>query len=291
MREPTSRGAALSRLPRRLAALGFGLAALAAVGLASPALGVDASASSAHDIEACVRQNMPGDSMTQTFRLVVKDRVGTEHTLRAKMFWEMDSETQLSNLRLDFDSPPELRGAALLVRGRKPESDMLMYLPELGKVRRITPRMASGSLLGTDFSYDDFLRLQEMFSNLETERLADEELAGRSVYVTRARPPPGSEYDRIRSSIDQETCVPLRVEFHEPGRQEPVKVLTVDPAKLWEAESRRIPREILLEDEKAGTSTRVVIEQLEIGVPINRKRFSETDLVQQGRFGSALSRY
>ena len=229
--------------------------------------------------------------MTQTFRIVVKDRIGTESTLRAKMFWEMDSETQLSNLRLDFDSPPELRGAALLVRGRKSENDMRMYLPALGKVRRITPRMASGSLLGTDFSYDDFLRLQEMFSNLETERLADEEVAGRPVYVTLARPPPGGEYDQIRSSVDQETCVPLRVEFHEPGRQAPVKVLTIDPAKLWEVEARRIPREALLEDVKAGTSTRVVIEQLEVGVPINRKRFSETDLVQQGRFGSALSRY
>jgi outer membrane lipoprotein-sorting protein len=214
--------------------------------------------------------------------MVTKDRAGTERTLEAEMFWQKDPETDLSNVLLTFDSPPELRGAALLVLGRKPQNDMFMYLPELGKPRRITESMVSGNLLGTDFTYDDFSRLQGMISNRQTERLADEQVAGRAAYVTLARPISGSDYDRIRSLIDRETCVPLRIEFYEKGGQEPVKLLTVDPAKVSEEKSHWIPRELQLANERDGTSTQVVIEKVELSVPINRKCFSVVELERQG---------
>ena len=255
--------------------------------LASPALSFGTanltSESSASDIDLCVQQNFPDDSMVQTLRLVTKDRGGDERTLEARMFWQKDPKTGLSNVLLAFDAPPELRGGALLVLEKKPQNDMFMYVPELGKVRRITDRMVSGNMLGTDFTYDDFSRLQGMISNLRTERLADEQVAGRAAYVTLARPISGSDYDRIRSLIDRETCVPLRVEFYEKGGPEPVKLLTVDPAKVSEQKSHWIPRELQLENALAGTSTRLVIEKLEVSVPIDRKCFSVVELERQGR--------
>jgi hypothetical protein len=75
----------------------------------------------------------------------------------------------------------------------------------------------------------------------------------------------------------------LRVEFYEKGGQEPVKLLTVDPAKVSEEKSHWIPRELQLANELAGTSTRLVIEKLELSVPINRKCFSVVELERQGR--------
>ena len=34
-----------------------------------------------------------------------------------------------------------------------------MYLPELRSVRRVTGNTLSGTLLGTDFTYEDFLHI------------------------------------------------------------------------------------------------------------------------------------
>ena len=275
----------------------FGLLLLASLALAPPAAGVEtrkpAAELSAQEIQECVQQNFPDDSMIQTMKMVMKDRMGVERLLEAEMFWEKDQATSLSKVLLKFDNPPELRGAAVLVIEKKPANDMFMYLPELGKTRRITSQMVAGNMMGTDFSYEDFARLQGMIGNLEAKRAPDEQIAGRAVFVTDAHTKEGadSDYERIRTLIDQETCVPLRAEFFQKGLVEPAKVMTVDPTKLAEVKTGWMPRELRMEDLKGGTSTHLVIEKLEVSVPIEKKRFSQSELERQGRFGPAVSRY
>src|SRR5262245_38334546 len=214
-----------ARLLAPLLAAGFVAGAVVAeVGAEKPPADL-----SAQEIQDCVQKNFPSDSMIQTMKMVMKDRMGVERLLEADMFWEKDPATQLSKVLLQFDNPPELRCAAVLVLEKSPgPNDMFMFLPELGKVRRITTSMVNGSMLGTDFSYEDFARLQGMVGSLETERVPDEPVDGRTAFVTLAKPSEGtdSEYDRIRSAIDQKTCVPLRVEFFQKGAEEPAKVLT-----------------------------------------------------------------
>ncbi len=264
--------------------------------LATPASGVEtkkaAAELTAQEIQQCVQQNFPDDSMTQTLKMVSKDRLGVERVLEAEMFWEKDQATRLSKVLLKFDNPPELRGAAVLVLEKKPQNDMFMFLPELGKTRRITTQMVQGNMMGTDFSYEDFSRLQGMISSLSLERLPDEQIVDRSVFVTLARPGDAdSEYDRIRSAVDQETCVPLRVEFLTKGSDEPAKVLLSDPSKVTKEKTGWIPREIHMEDLRGGTSTSLQIEKLKVSTPIDAKFFSQSELERQGRFGPAVSRY
>jgi hypothetical protein len=273
------------------------LVLLALVSVATPALAAETKKApaelSAVEIQQCVQQNFPDDSMTQTLKMLMKDRMGVERLLEAEMWWEKDQATRLSKVLLKFDNPPELRGAAVLVIEKKPTNDMFMFLPELGKTRRITSSMVSGNMMGTDFTYEDFARLQGMIGNLEAVREADEQVAGRPAFITVSRPAAGtdSDYERIRSAIDQETCVPLRVEFFQKGIAEPAKMLTVDATKLAEVKTGWMPRELRMEDLRAGTSTSLVIDKLEVSVPIDRKRFSQKELDQQGRFGPAVSRY
>ncbi|MGH7286841.1 MAG: outer membrane lipoprotein-sorting protein, partial [Myxococcota bacterium] len=229
----------------------------------------------AQEIQQCVQQNFPDDSMTQTLKMVSKDRLGVERVLEAEMFWEKDQTTRLSKVLLKFDNPPELRGAAVLVLEKKPQNDMFMFLPELGKTRRITTQMVQGNMMGTDFSYEDFSRLQGMISSLSLERLPDEQVADRTAFVTLGRPGDAdSEYDRIRSAVDQETCVPLRVEFFAKGSDEPAKVILSDPSKVTKEKTGWIPREIRMEDLRGGTSTSLQIDKLKVSVPIDRKIFS-----------------
>jgi hypothetical protein len=190
--------------------------------------------------------------MKQTVKMMMKDRMGVERLLEAEMHWQKDQQTRLSKVRMDFDNPPELRGAAVLVIEKEPKNDMFMYLPELGKTRRITSSMVNGNMMGTDFTYEDFARLQGMLGNLEAERLEDEEFA---------------------------------------GHDGPVKRMTVDPSKIEEAETGWFPRAIRMEDLQGGTSTDLVIEKLEIGTKIHRKMFSAAELEKQGRFKPAVTRF
>lgn len=247
----------------------------------------------AQEISECVEQNFPDDSMKQTVKMVMTDRMDVERLLEAQMFWEKDQQTRLSKVRLDFDNPPELRGAAILVLEKEPKNDMFMFLPELGKTRRITSSMVNGNMMGTDFTYEDFARLQGLLGNLSAERLPDVEFAGRPAYVTSSTPgeDSDSEYERIHSIIDQATCISLQVDFFEKGHEGPVKRLTVDPTQLQEVASGWFPKAIRMEDLQGGTSTSLVIEKLEVGVKIHRKTFTQTDLEKQGRFGPAFKQF
>ncbi|MEN8160149.1 MAG: outer membrane lipoprotein-sorting protein [Myxococcota bacterium] len=253
----------------------------------------DASTMTAQEISQCVQQNFPDDTMKQTVQMVMTDRMGVERLLEAEMFWQKDQQTRLSKVRLDFDNPPELRGAAILVIEKEPKNDMFMFLPELGKTRRITSSMVNGNMMGTDFTYEDFARLQGMLGNMNTERLPDQELAGRPAFVTSSTPggDSDSEYERIHSVIDQATCVSLQVEFFEKGHEGPVKRMTVDPTQLQEVATGWFPNAIRMEDLRGGTSTALVIEKLEVSVKIHRKRFTQTDLEKQGRFGPAVKQF
>jgi len=264
---------------------------LLAVLLAHPALATPPAEMSAQEIQMCVQKNFPSDSMVQTVKMVSTDRLGVERVLEAEMFWQKAAETQLSNVLLIFDNPPELRGASVLVLEKKPQNDMFMFLPELGKSRRITSQMVQGNMMGTDFSYEDFQRLQGLLTSLNSKRLDDVTLGDRKAFVTESVPSdPTSEYTRIVSRIDQETCVPLEVEFFVKGSEGPAKLMTTNPKAVTKEKSGFIPREVAMKDLRTETATSIVIEKLKVSVPIDRKRFSAAELDRQGRFSSAPTR-
>jgi len=265
--------------------------ALLSLALASPALAEapkPPAQMTPQDIQDCVQRNFPSDSMVQDVKLVSIDRMGVERVLEAQMFWQKDKQTQLSNVLLTFDNPPELRGASVLVLEKKPQNDMFMYLPELGKVRRITTQMVQGNMMGTDYSYEDFQRLQGMLTGLDSKRLDDTAVGERAAYLTESLPSDASsEYTRIRSKIDQQTCVPLEVELYTKGESAPAKVLSTNPKSFTREKTGWMPREVAMKDLRTETATTIVIEKLQVNVPIERKRFSVAELERQSHFRSA----
>jgi hypothetical protein len=218
----------------------------------------------AAEIQTCVQKNFPDDSMVQTVKMVSVDRLGVERVL-------------------------EVRGAAVLVLEKKPQNDMFMFLPELGKSRRITSQMVQGNMMGTDFSYEDFQRLQGLLTSLDSKRMPDATVAERAAFVTESVPSdPSSEYSMVRSFVDHETCVPLQVELFVKGSAEPAKRLTMNPKAFSKEKKGVFPREIAMQDLRTETSTTIVIEKLKLSVPIERKRFSASELDRQGRFGAQV---
>lgn len=237
----------------------------------------------AEEIDECVRGNYPDTTSVQTISMNSKDRIGAITTSKATMYWKKFPDG-FSRVMMKFFEPAELRSAGLLMEEKKDRNDMLIYLPELRRVKRVTSRMTSSSMFGTDFSYEEFERLQGIAEDAPTERLEDSAVAGRPAYVILARPRPEEEsaYESIKSWVDKETCVALQAEFYERG-DKLRKVMTADPAKLERVQDVWVPREILMKDHRDETETVMRIEEVEVGTEIPRKMFSQMELERGGR--------
>lgn len=265
------------------------LAAAVALALcAAPATALE----TADEIQACMKRNFPEKTSVQTIVLTSQDRIGATTTMRAKIYWRKDEEGK-SKVVLRLSDPPDMRGSAILVIEKKPQPDMFMYLPELqvapgsgGRVKRITGRMMSGSMFGTDFSYEEFQRLQQIEGdNYATERLPDADVAGRAAYVLQStwKGPAADKpaVDRTIVRVDRENCVPLEMEFFERGDQLR-KRLTTDVAKVEQTGGRHIARRMEMADVRDGTKTELVVEEIELDPELSESVFSTRWLESQG---------
>lgn len=255
----------------------YGIAAGFVFVLAGPLPGF-AAERSIEEIQACARKNQPEHSARQDLNLLIRDGTGDETTIEAKLFWKRDKEGR-SRVLLRVTAPNDLRGTAFLLIEREGNSDMFSYLPDVGQVRRITGRTVSGSLFGSDFSYEDIQRLQSLATPAKLEKLADAEIAGRATWVLAAPIPPesGSKYKRVVSFIDQETCVPLKTELME-GPDQVAKELVIAPDQVKAEGSRFIPREIIARDLEGSSETRLRVEKVEFDVSLSDSLFSEAAL-------------
>lgn len=243
------------------------------------ALGTDATPQS---VERCIRANLPRTTAVQDVEMVSQDRLGSERTIGAHILWKRFDDGY-SRVLVRFTAPDDIAGAAFLLIETERRADMFLYLPELRKTRRITTQSLRGSLYGTDFSYEDFERLQGLAKGEPRRQLPDAEVDGRSAVVIEARPPPeeGSAYTRVVSWIDRETCIPLRTELYERGGRLR-KRLVVDPGQVRREGGAWFPRELEMRDLRDETRTRLRLLRFERGVALPDRSF-RLDRLGRGR--------
>ena len=249
----------------------LGLGATAAAGGAEP--------KTAAEIHACVEANMPKTTSVQTIALRAKDRVGAVTESKATIYWKK-LEDGRSRVLIEFFLPDDLRGASVLMLERKPgERDMFMYLPELRSVKRITSRMISGSIFGTDFSYEDFDMIEDYAKKEQSTRAQDALIDEQPAWVLESRPAAGEigGYTRILEYIDPKTCVRIKTELFEANDQLR-KVVSSDRKTLKQASGLWYAPSLTLRDLVKQTETELAIDKIEVGVNIPEKLFSEANL-------------
>ncbi len=230
------------------------------------------------EIETCMKQNLPVSTMAQSIELRTRDRSHYESVLQANVFLKRDTDDNF-RVMMHFSEPVDIRGARFLIVQKQPQNDMYIYMPGLFKVRRITSKNISSSVMGTDFSYEDFERLHGVLTDLHAEQQADETLSGRPVYVLASYPADESDYKKIISYIDKESCIVLRTDlFGNNGKLR--KQLTIDPANLDNRDGIWFPSELLMKDFRDKTETRLKINKLTHGMQLPDALFDETQLKQ-----------
>lgn len=246
--------------------------------LCVPTASAEAASRTAEEIEACVKANLPPDTSVQTITLRTHNRLDEITKAEVKLYWKRIDEDH-SNVMMRFEAPLDRRGSALLMLQKEETTDMFMYLPELDRTRRVTGRMLEGSMFGTDFSYEQFQRLQGLAEDIAVTRLDDVEVEGGNRYVLEYIPQQvaGTRKERVVSYIDPENCVQMRTEFF-AGEGNLRKVLEVNSASISRDSGLWIPRKMTMKDMRDGTETDLNIEKLEIGVEIPRKTFNQSGL-------------
>lgn len=220
----------------------------------------------------CMRANVPNAVRVQQVEMEATDRVGAARVLRGRLYaMRMNDADAEVRAMLRIDSPDYLAGAAYLVRGIEEDraEGMYVYLPSVKRVRRVSGEFADGSLLGTNFSYNDFKQIQNAFGGANAQLLGVAEIAGRPVYQLRVEPlaDSASRYGFVRADVDQETCVPLAIDFYEGE----------DVRKQWRTQSDAIQRHgdywypavSVMQDlkERTQTTLRVLDVTIEESVP------------------------
>lgn len=231
-------------------------------------------------LQACLDRMLPAHGLEQRLSIHVFDQTGSIEESRASMLWKRGTDGH-SRLLVRLTAPPMRDGIALLAIERADEDpDLFLYMPELKQTRRVSGQTFAGSMLGTDFSYEDFTEIHGLVAASDIKRRADGVLEGRKVYVVEIVPQlEGSAYSRIVNYIDQADCLPLRTEFEARagGIQ---KELHVDLASIRTLAGRKLPYRVVMEDKRHGTHTELELDEVRIDPEIADSEFSPASLAR-----------
>jgi outer membrane lipoprotein-sorting protein len=231
------------------------------------------------EVQRCVEHNLPEHSSRQSVLLERRDRAGNERRLQATVWWKRD-EHDRSRLLARVETPPDERGTGFLMIEGENGTELFSYLPELGRVRRVTSRSAS-TFLGTDLSYEDLEELRAVASRERVERLPDATVGGRPVYVLLGTPMAESQsaYERVVSQVDRETCVALHTSLEGAGNRV-LKEFVVDFTDVEKQGGRWLPRKVRFRNLANGSETRLTLEKVEFEVEIPDRLFTQSELAK-----------
>lgn len=156
----------------------------------------------------------------QRLKLRIVDRRGGARTRELAIFTKKYPEDRNRTI-LFFAAPPEVKGVGLLQWADPHAKDeQWLYLPELKRVRQISPGSKHESFVGTDFSYDDFAIMSEISdwteADANTRLLRQETVEGRVCHVIEYTPT-GKDltYGKILDWITADDLVTLKLEMYD----------------------------------------------------------------------------
>ena len=217
------------------------------------------------------------------FTMTLTDKGGRSVSRKAQMWFleagasddegdgEAGGQGNESFSLIRFESPPDLRGTAFLTREGASNDDQWLYLPALGRVKRIAASGRSGSFVGSEISYEDLSRRSvEDYQH----RLLRVEAAGEdSVDVVESIPfDEHSGYSRIVSRVSRTMRSVLGAEYYDRKDQ----LLKVSESlEFFRPDGRHWRfREAIVKNVRSGKSTRLRVADIDLEADLDQTRFT-----------------
>jgi hypothetical protein len=170
-----------------------------------------------------------------------------------------------------FTYPNDINGTGFLVwENPTGEDERFLYLPSLGRVRRIAGNETQDSFVGSDFTYEDiggrefadytYLLLDETSTEYRLE--------------SRAKAP-GARFPRVVSLVRKDNFVVVHAEIH--NRRDELQK-TFDVRRLERVSGIWTVLEMVMADAAQRTRTELVVEKAEYNVGLKDTDFSRREL-------------
>jgi outer membrane lipoprotein-sorting protein len=179
-----------------------------------------------------------------------------------------------SHVLARFSAPASVAGVAVLtIEGAPGEGDdVSLYLPKLKRVRKVAKSDRGKAFMDTDFAYADIT--SNGASDAALKRLPDEQVEGRPCFVLAGRGDDGSPYGEVTLWVDQQTYVPMKVEYLDKAGKPFKRYRTL---KLKSFRDRVLAAESVMENLQTGSKTQLTVLKLE-GATLGDEAFTERAL-------------
>ena len=225
------------------------------------------------------RDRIKASTMQTRSRWVITAKNGST-TERLIDQYSKDDAAGLSRIVLEFRQPAGVAGTRFLTMDtEKGGSNQWIFLPSLGKTRRIAASEGSGSFMGTDFSYDD-IASADREADLDTHSiLREENLNGKLCYVIESKPKDSSyQYSKMIQWIDKGSKVTHKIELYD---KKGTHVKTLEIVELKDVQGRLSPMKTRMTTLGAGSTT-INVEILKYDDNIPESVFS-TNYLETGK--------
>lgn len=180
-------------------------------------------------------------SETAAMEMILINAQGDKTTRRmASRVLELSDDGDRS--LITFDWPADVKGTRMLTWSHKVKTDdQWLYLPSLGRVKRISSRNKSGSFMGSEFAYED-LGSQETEKYTDYKYLGDDTIGGRQTWkVQRVPTERRSGYSKQIVWMDTEYQNALKIEYYD-RKGELLKTMTFSGYKQFNNKYWRVTR-------------------------------------------------
>jgi hypothetical protein len=186
-----------------------------------------------------------------------------------------------SRMIIVFQRPANVAGTRFLTMDNASGGeDRWIFLPSLGKIRRVAASEGSGNFMGTDFSYDDISSLDRKIDMDTHTLLREETLNGKPCYVIQSVPKDsGYQYSKTITWIDKVQSLIYRSEMYS-RRNELIKVMEMSGYR--DVQGRLTPAQTKVSTVSAGTSTIIYMDIIKYDDPIPEGVFT-TAYLETGR--------
>ncbi|MEA4884995.1 MAG: outer membrane lipoprotein-sorting protein [Clostridia bacterium] len=233
-----------------------------AAALVGICLAVGAAAAPAGPTAQQILDSMKGGgSFAGNGRAVIDMTVekGNQRKSNRVEIYRFDDGHGTSKQMVEFLSPADVKGAKFLsIAEPGAEDQMWLYLPSLGRERRIAGSAVQGKFMGTDFTFEEISTNESTWKAYSAERMPDQVVDGKACYVLKLAPKAkDAAYSGITMWVWQESALPLRIEFQGKSAKAQKVMSFADLSK--NADGEWWPKTIILQDTGAGSTTTVKI--------------------------------
>ncbi|MCL2175160.1 MAG: outer membrane lipoprotein-sorting protein [Treponema sp.] len=237
-----------------------------------------AGADQANTIMNSAKNRITSDTVSSRSRMVITAKNGST-TERVIDQYSKDGANGARTV-IVFQSPANVAGTRFLTMDNAlGNSDQWIFLPSLGRLRRIASSESGGNFMGTDFSYDDISSMDRDIT-LDTHTVLREEmLNGKQCYVIQSIPNSSYQYSKTVTWIDKSNFVIYKAEMYN-RRGEVAKIMEMSDFR--DVQGRLSPMQTKISTVSAGSSTTIFMDIMKYDDPIPESVFT-TAYLETGR--------